>query len=194
MRKLRHEEIHRPTPEQLSMLPRHPVTLVLDNIRSAHNVGSIVRTADALRLEGVICCGFTPPADHRSVFKTSLGAEETVPWRHESAVVDVILHLKRSGYCIAALELTDLPVTVDTMEASHFPLAVVAGNEVDGVSEGALSLCDYALEIPQYGAKQSLNVAVAAGIVAADLVRHYRRLHDQPLFSPDDPRFPHPSH
>jgi tRNA G18 (ribose-2'-O)-methylase SpoU len=193
MRKLRHNEIPRPDARELMDLSRHPVVLVLDNIRSAYNVGSILRSADALRLEEVICCGFTPPADHRSVYKTSLGAEETVPWQHVSTARDIILRLKHTGYCIAALELTDQPESADQLELTQFPLALIAGNEVDGVSEELMPLCDLALEIPQFGAKQSLNVAVATGIVAHDLVRRYRQLHGKPVFSAGDPRFHLPS-
>ncbi|MDA0875245.1 MAG: TrmH family RNA methyltransferase [Bacteroidetes bacterium] len=189
MRKLRHEEIHRPSPDELSGMGRHPVVLILDNIRSAHNVGSIVRTADALRLHEVVCCGFTPAADHRSVFKTSLGAEATVPWRHANRAVDVVKDLKASGYHVAALELTDAPRTADDVSLAAFPLALIAGNEVDGVSDALMGMCDSSMEIPQYGAKQSLNVAVAVGIAAHDLVRRYRILTHQPLFSAGDPRF-----
>lgn len=189
MRKLRHEEIPRPDPALLASIPRHPVRILLDNIRSAHNVGSILRTADALRLEEVICCGYTPAADHRSVFKTSLGAEDTVPWRHEKDPVQVVSDLKSSGYIIAALELTDAPSTVDSLGLQHFPMALIAGNEVDGVSDELLARCDLALEIPQFGSKQSLNVAVAAGITCHDVVHRYRRLHHKPLFSVGDPRF-----
>lgn len=192
MRKLRHTEIPRPDSRELTDLPRHPVVLVLDNIRSAHNVGSILRTADALRLEEVICCGFTPPADHRSVYKTSLGSEETVPWRHAESAPDVIRHLRNDGYSIAALELTDQPDSADQLDVSRFPLALIAGNEVDGVSDALLPLCDLALEIPQFGAKQSFNVAVATGIMAHDLVRRYRHLHGKPVFSAGDPRFTSP--
>lgn len=189
MRRLRHDEIHRPAPTALAGMPRHPVVLVLENIRSAHNVGSILRTADGFRLSEVICCGYTPPADHRSVFKTSLGAEETVPWRHVARSVDVILDLKDRDYTIAALELTDTPAVVSDLQIAHFPLALIAGNEVEGVSDEALALCHIALEIPQFGAKQSLNVAVALGMAAHDLVRHYRHLRGEPLFLPGDPRF-----
>lgn len=163
--------------------------LVLENIRSAHNVGSILRTADGFRLSEVVCCGYTPPADHRSVFKTSLGAEETVPWRHVARSVDVIQDLKDTGHHIAALELTDSPALVADLQLTQFPLALIAGNEVEGVSDEALALCDMALEIPQFGAKQSLNVAVAMGMAAHDLVRHYRQLRGEPLFLPGDPRF-----
>lgn len=189
MRKLRHEEIHRPPPEVLSGMPRHPVVLVLENIRSAHNVGSILRTADGFRLSEVICCGYTPPADHRSVFKTSLGAEETVPWRHVSRSVDIIQDLKYAGHHVAALELTDRPTVASDLQIDHFPLVLIAGNEVEGVSDEALALCDMALEIPQFGAKQSFNVAVALGMASHDLVRHYRHLRGEPLFLPGDPRF-----
>ena len=189
MRKLLHEEIPRPDPALLASIPRHPVRILLDNIRSAHNVGAILRTADALRLEEVICCGYTPAADHRSVYKTSLGAEETVPWRHEKDPLQIVSDLKSSGYIIAALELTDSPSTVVSLGSQHFPLALIAGNEVDGVSNELLAFCDLALEIPQFGSKQSLNVAVAAGITCHELVHRYRRLHDKPVFSSGDPRF-----
>lgn len=103
--------------------------------------------------------------------------------------MQVVSDLKSSGYIIAALELTDAPSTVDSLGLQHFPMALIAGNEVDGVSDELLARCDLALEIPQFGSKQSLNVAVAAGITCHDVVHRYRRLHHKPLFSAGDPRF-----
>ena len=193
MRKLAHAEIPRHRPEELAALARHPVVLVLEDIRSAHNVGSILRTADGLLLEEVILCGITPPGDHRSAFKASLGSEAFVPWRKETDTRAIISGLKASGYTIAALELTTHPTVAADLTPEQFPLALVAGNEVEGISDETLALCDLALEIPQYGAKQSLNVSVATAIAAHDIVRRYRLLRHLPLFSGSDQRFTPPA-
>ncbi|MDX1530812.1 MAG: RNA methyltransferase [Rhodothermales bacterium] len=170
MRKRPPHELDRPDPEALERLSRHPLVLVLDNIRSAHNVGSMFRTADAVRAERVICCGYTPTPDHRAVAKTALGAEQTVPWSAEEDVTALLDRLRAAGHTLAALEQTDRPTPLRAVQAEHFPLALVLGNEVEGVQQAVLDRCDLALEIPQYGAKHSLNVAVAFGVAAYALV------------------------
>jgi tRNA G18 (ribose-2'-O)-methylase SpoU len=176
MRKLKREEMARPSPEELADLPRHPVAAVLENIRSIHNVGSIFRTADAARLEHLVLAGITGTPDHRKLRKTSLGAEETVPWRHEDDPVRAVRRRRAEGCTIAALEITDAPTSPDELTLESFPLCLLLGNELEGVSEALLQEADHAISIPQFGRKQSLNVSVAFGIAAFDLVRHYRRL------------------
>ena len=176
MRKLKREEIPRPTAEELETLPRHPVTAVLEDIRSIHNVGSMFRTADAARLEQLVLTGITGTPEHRKLRKTSLGAERTVPWTHVDAAPPSLRRLQTEGYTVAALELTDAPSSIEDMTLDNFPICILLGNELDGVSDTSLQEADRAFAIPQFGRKQSLNVSVAFGIATFDLVRHYRRL------------------
>lgn len=176
LRKLTTAELARPSAQSAKVGHRHAVVAVLDNIRSAHNVGAILRTADALALAHVFLCGITPPGDHIAVFKTALGADASVPWSHAASAREVVEQFRRKGMTVAALELTASPTPVETLTASHFPLALVVGNEVDGVDAGVLAVCDLAIELPQWGAKHSLNASVAFGVAAYDLVRRARAL------------------
>ena len=173
MQKLAHQDIPRLTSQEVMDAKRHPIILVLDNIRSAHNVGSALRTADGFLIESVLLAGYTPTPEHKAVLKTALGAESFVPWRRTSNLKQVLCDLKQQGYTIAALEITDSPTTIEELTPTHFPLVVIAGNEVNGVDDDILASCDICLEIPQYGAKQSLNVSVAIGIALHDLVRQF---------------------
>ena len=172
MRKLRHEEIPRPTPTDVSALPKHPIAVVLDNVRSLYNVGSIFRTSDAALIEKLYLTGITGTPEHRGLHKTALGAQDTVAWAYEKDPADVLRRLRRDGYTLAVLEITDTPTT--EVITDHFPLCLVVGNEINGVRDELVAMADVAMEIPQYGAKQSLNVAVAYGIAVFDLVRCYR--------------------
>ncbi len=174
VRKLRPDEIARPTLEELAALPRHPIIVVLDNVRSAHNVGSVFRTADAARVARVVCCGFTPTPSDFSIAKTALGAEQTVPWQHAEDAAEALEALRADGYTLAALEQTDRPTRIEEVGPEHFPLALVLGNEVDGVQQRALDRCDLAVELPQFGAKHSLNVAVAFGVAVYELLERWR--------------------
>lgn len=174
MRKLPSDEIVRPSPDDLEALPRHPIDVVLDNIRSAYNVGSIFRTADAARIRHIYVTGYTPTPEHHSVSKTALGAEHTVPWSHAPDALALLDRLRADGVTLAALEQTDTPTSIQAITVAHFPLAFVLGNEVKGVQQDILDRCDFALEIPQYGAKHSLNVSVAFGIAAFGLVEQWR--------------------
>ena len=147
MRKLAHLEIPRSSAEALVHLPRVPIRVIAQDVRSAHNVGAILRTSDAFRLERVVLCGISPSADQRAVRKTSLGAEDTVPWEQVPSVMEAIGAARTAGCTIAALELTDTPTRVHQAPKSAFPLALVVGNEVDGVSDEVIDACDLALEI-----------------------------------------------
>ncbi|MBL7806982.1 MAG: RNA methyltransferase [Saprospiraceae bacterium] len=151
---------------------KYPLTLVLDEVRSGLNVGSIFRTADAFALEQVILCGITAQPPHREILKTALGSTESVTWRYFEETVQAVQWLKQEGYLVLAVEQTTQKLWLQEFQ----PLpdqryAFIMGNEVEGVSETVLPLCDGALEIPQFGTKHSLNVAVAAGIVAWEFVR-----------------------
>ena len=176
MQKLKHEEIPRHSPEKIRDLPKYPITVVLDNIRSIHNVGSIFRTSDAFQIEKLILTGITGTPIHRGLHKTALGAQDTVAWMYVQDAQAVIPMLRESGYTIAALEITDEPTLIHEVKLEHFPLCLIIGNELHGVDESLISLVDLALEIPQYGAKQSLNVSVACGVALHDLVSRYRQL------------------
>jgi tRNA G18 (ribose-2'-O)-methylase SpoU len=182
MRKLQHHEIPRADPSTSSSLRKHPIHVVADNIRSIHNVGSLFRTADAAGIAHLHLCGYTGTPNDRRLYKTALGAEQVVEWTHHSNAHDIVEHLKKRSFRIAALEITTSPRRLQTLTPDDYPMALVIGNEIDGVSEDLVGMADFAVEIPQFGIKQSLNVAVAFGIAAFDLVRIYRRLHDLPEF------------
>jgi len=171
MRKLRHEEISRVPIEDIGEKARHPLVIVVDNVRSLYNVGSIFRSCDGALVEKLYLCGFTPFPPRKEISKTALSATESVPWEHVYDITEVLAHLKDCGYRIAALEHTTGSISCFDMTAELFPLAVVVGNEITGISDSALSLCDIAVEIPMFGVKQSLNVAVATGVICFESVR-----------------------
>ena len=180
MRKLKHEEIPRISPAKLAETDRHPITVVIENVRSAYNVGSILRTCDAALVERVIVAGYTPAPDHPKVSKTALGAQDVIAWDRTATSLEAVQRLKGMGYTIAVLEITDEPMHISDLWAEHFPIALLVGNELEGVSEEVVAMADIALEIPQYGSKQSLNVAVAFGIAvmgAVDRLRSIRPKH-----------------
>lgn len=176
MRKLSHEEIRRPSTDTVRLLPRHPITVLLDGVRSVHNVGSIFRTSDGALVERIILTGITPTPDHPQMQKTALGAQDTVPWNYEPNALEAMIRLRNRGYTIAALEITDTPLPIQDVPREHFPLCLIVGNELSGVSECLMNQANCALEIPQYGAKHSLNVAVACGIAIFDLLKILRGL------------------
>lgn len=151
-----------------------PITLVLDSVRSMHNVGSVFRTADSFGLEAVMLCGFTPSPPHREIHKTALGATETVHWQYEKEIVPVLEQLKADGYRIIAAEQVHDSVSLEQISyTSQEKIAVIFGNEVEGVSNEALALCDQVVEIPQFGAKHSLNISVSVGIIVWELIRTF---------------------
>ncbi len=163
------DELGRITPEMYQRMDKLPVVLVLDNIRSMMNTGSVFRTADAFRLEGIVLCGFTATPPHREIHKTALGATESVPWAYYKNTTDVVFELKKAGYIIVALEQTTASVDLRKFEpAADNKYAFVFGNEVKGVDETVLEMCDLCLEIPQFGTKHSLNISVTAGMVVWD--------------------------
>lgn len=171
-RKLKLTELGRLSKSEFKEADKTPVVVVLDNIRSLHNVGSVFRTADAFRLKHIYLCGYTPTPPHREIRKTAIGAEDTVAWTHAESTTQVIENLKVEGYQILAIEQTETTVPLNEFEPSgETKYAVVLGNEVEGVSQEAVDLADTVLEIPQIGTKHSLNVSVCAGIVLWHLFR-----------------------
>lgn len=172
MRKLGMDELNRKSVNEFRQSEKTPVVVVMDNIRSMHNVGSVFRTADAFLLRGIYLCGYTPQPPHRDIHKTALGATETVDWTYFATTAEAVRSLKEDGYSVFAIEQTIGSVPLQEFSARHSgPLAVVFGNEVTGVGEEALALCDGSVEIPQWGMKHSLNISIAAGIVLWELVR-----------------------
>lgn len=173
MQKLSMEALGRLTQDEYMAQVKTPLVFVLDNIRSALNVGSVFRTADAFALEKVYLCGITATPPHREILKTALGSTETVAWEHQADTTKAIISLKSLGYGVLAVEQVKEATQLQDFQWEKFgaKLALVLGNEVDGVSTDALPLCDGCLEIPQFGTKHSLNVAVCAGIVAWELIR-----------------------
>lgn len=152
--------------------PKTRLVLVLDSVRSGLNVGSIFRTADAFALEKILLCGITAQPPHREILKTALGSTESVDWQYFESATEAVQELKKEGYTVLAIEQTTQKIWLqDLVPETEKPYAFVLGNEVEGVDNEVLALCDGALEIPQFGTKHSLNVAVAAGIVVWEFVR-----------------------
>lgn len=175
MRKLDMDELGRKSVAEFRDAEKTPVIVVLDNIRSMHNVGSVFRTADAFLMQGIFLCGYTPQPPHRDIHKTALGATETVEWQYFQDITEAIRRLKDEGYKIFAVEQVSDSISLQALTTRETgKLAVIFGNEVSGVGEQALALCDGSIEIPQWGMKHSLNISVAAGIVLWELVRQRR--------------------
>lgn len=176
MRRLLHNEIlrERLSIEQAKKATRHPITLLLHNIRSLYNVGSIFRTCDAALCRELVLCGFTPHPPRKEIEKTALGAVETVPWRYFKNTQEAISLLRTEGNKIFALEITDRKRYYTTLKKEEFPLVIILGNELVGIDQEVLDLCDDSIEIPMFGVKHSLNVAVAAGIVLFEAIRIFR--------------------
>ncbi|MFN3403894.1 MAG: RNA methyltransferase [Cytophagaceae bacterium] len=171
MRKLKLEELNRMSVEEFKSTEKMPVVLVLDNIRSMHNVGSAFRTADAFLLEKIFLCGVTATPPHREIHKSALGAEDAVAWEYFENPVDAVKKLKSEGYRILSLEQTDSSVMLQKfIPEKEKKYAMVFGNEVFGVQDEVIGLSDCAIEIPQLGTKHSFNVSVSIGIVLWDLM------------------------
>lgn len=167
MRKLSMEELGRKSIQDFKQARKIPLVIVLDNIRSMHNVGSIFRTADGFLASGIFLCGYTPQPPHRDIQKTALGATETVDWIYFPTTLEAVQQLKLDGYRIYAIEQVEGSIMLDQFEADpEEKYALILGNEVTGVDDEVLKICDGAIEIPQEGMKHSLNVSIAAGIVA----------------------------
>lgn len=174
------EELDRHDPMSFNQVEKFPFVFVLDSIRSMHNVGSIFRTADGFKCEGLALCGYTATPPHREIQKTALGATETVPWEYFESIVSALESLKSRGFFLVALEQVHGSVSLEKMDFLRIEkVAFVLGNEVEGVSNEALELCDLALEIPQFGTKHSFNVSVSAGIVAWEFVASRLRIEEK---------------
>lgn len=174
-RKLLNSELNRLTPEQYRQAEKTPVILVLDNIRSQHNIGAAFRTADAFRVEKIILCGICAVPPSAEIHKAALGAEDAVEWEYAADTLAALHTLRRNGYTLAAVEQTECAIPLqDFIPHNGKKYALVFGNEVKGVQQAAVDACDCCIEIPQAGMKHSLNVSVSIGIV----LWHYYRLTD----------------
>jgi len=175
MRKLENSELERKSIEDFKKSDKTPLILVLDDIRSLHNIGSVFRTADAFLVEKIILCGITATPPNKEIHKTALGATETVSWEHHENVIEVIENLKKENVVTLAIEQVESAVFLQdfTVEKNQ-KYALVFGNEVFGVSQEAVAVCDGCIEIPQLGTKHSLNISVTAGIVIWDI---FKKIH-----------------
>lgn len=172
MQKLSMEELNRKTVAEFKRSEKTPVIAVLENIRSAYNVGSVFRTSDAFLLQGVYLTGYTAKPPHKEIKKTALGAEDTVEWMYFTNATEAIAHLKSLGYKVYAVEQVQDSISLEKISfAEYEKIAVVFGNEVTGVDQETILKCDGCIEIPQLGMKHSLNIATAAGVVLWEIVR-----------------------
>lgn len=171
MRKLLNSELGRITPEQYRVSDKNPVIIVLDNVRSLMNTGSVFRTADAFRAEGIYLCGITGTPPHREINKTALGAAETVPWKYFGTSMEAIALLRENGYVVVSVEQAQGSVNLNEFRfRKDIRYAFIFGHEIDGVSQEVVDCSDACIEIPQFGTKHSLNISVAAGIVLWEAV------------------------
>jgi tRNA G18 (ribose-2'-O)-methylase SpoU len=179
MRKLTHDEItaKRTTLDRIQHTDRLPVVAVVDSVRSLYNVGSIFRTSDGVLLEKLILTGFTPRPPRKEIDKTALGATLSVPWEYIKDPTAAVRTMKEAGYTAVCLEITDDVIPYYAITPRYYPLCLVVGNEITGVSREVMAECSAAIEIPQFGIKQSLNVAVAYGIAIFELNRIWRESH-----------------
>lgn len=173
MRKIQNAELNRLSVHDFKEAQKRPIILVLDDVRSLNNIGSVFRTADAFLCEKIILCGITATPPHREIHKTALGAEESMHWQYEKEITNVIPQLKAEGYTVIAIEQAEGGMMLNDFKADkEKKYAFIFGNEINGVSDAALALCDYAIEIPQNGTKHSLNVSVCAGIVVWQAIKY----------------------
>ncbi|CAG0985726.1 MAG: RNA methyltransferase [Bacteroidetes bacterium] len=171
-KKLKTEELGRLSNEEYKFAEKFPVIVVLDNVRSLHNVGSVFRTCDAFLVESIYLCGITGTPPNREIQKTALGATDSVAWQYFSTATEAIQHLKKSGYRVCIVEQTERSAQLQKIDFSKFnKCAFVFGNEVEGVSQDIINLSDECVEIPQFGTKHSFNISVCAGIVLWEIFK-----------------------
>lgn len=172
MRKLKITEMNRLTPEDFKNSKKIPLIVVLDNVRSLNNVGSVFRTSDAFRVDAIYLCGITACPPSAEIHKTALGAEDTVEWKYYKDTLEAVDNLKKNGYTVCSIEQAAGSTMLDNLELDRErKYAVILGNEVKGVQQIVVDNCDMCIEIPQYGTKHSLNVSVTAGIVIWDFFK-----------------------
>jgi len=173
-KKLKLWELDRVSETEFKHQKKHPIVVILDDIRSLNNIGSFFRTADAFNIEKIYICGITACPPHKDIHKTALGATETIDWEYKSNSVSLCEELKSQGYIICAIEQTEETVFLQNIkELKEEKFALVFGNEVNGVNQEVVNKSDYVIEIPQFGTKHSLNVSVCAGIVIWEFCKRY---------------------
>ena len=178
MKKLETEEIIRISTAEFKAAAKMPLTIILDGIRSLNNVGSVFRTSDAYRVEKIMLCGITATPPNAEIHKSALGAEFSVEWEDFEDTADAVRQLKASGYEVWAVEQATDSVWLDDFRYDPTKrYAIVMGNEVNGVQQRVIDLCDGCIELPQYGTKHSLNVAVTTGIVIYEFAKHLKTAH-----------------
>lgn len=176
MRKLANSELNRLSNDEFKNVDKLPLTIILDNVRSMNNIGSVFRTSDAFRVEQIFLCGITAQPPHKDIHKTALGATESVHWEYFKTTVEAIEAVKKKGYRIAAIEQAEQSIMLDDYEIGNERLAIVFGNEVKGVEEDVMLNVDECIEIPQFGTKHSLNISVSAGVVVWHLFHLYKKM------------------
>ncbi|MCQ2273642.1 MAG: RNA methyltransferase [Bacteroidales bacterium] len=178
MKKLSMDELNRISVDEFKEAEKTPLTVVLDNVRSQNNIGSVFRTSDAFRVEKIALCGICSTPPHRDIHKTALGAEDSVAWQYYEETADCVKELKAQGYKVFAIEQVDDSIKLDQLSNQQIikpsdqpKVAIIFGNEVEGVQEELLPLCDGSIEIPQFGTKHSLNISCAAAIVIWEMFK-----------------------
>ncbi|HXS38509.1 MAG TPA: RNA methyltransferase [Flavipsychrobacter sp.] len=170
------EELDRINPEEIHSINKNNIIIILDDVRSMHNVGSVFRTCDAFAAEAIYLCGYTPTPPHRDIHKTALGATETVKWQHFEKTIDAVVAAQQAGHKIFAVEQTHNSTALNQFTWYGEKIALVFGNEVSGVNEQVLRVADGSIEIPQWGSKHSLNISVSVGIVLWEMVRNAHKM------------------
>jgi tRNA G18 (ribose-2'-O)-methylase SpoU len=174
MQKKTMDELERMSPIEFKQSEKLPIVVVLDEVRSMHNVGSVFRTSDGFLIESIYLCGLTPQPPHRDIQKTALGATETVAWKHVTSTQQAIDELKQNGFTIVAIEQVHNSIPLHKFEIDQSKkYAIVFGHEVNGVQEEIINQCDFSIEIPQLGSKHSLNISVSAGMVIWEMAKWY---------------------
>ena len=175
MRKLKNSELGRKSVNEYKKADKSPIIVVLDNVRSMNNIGSVFRTADAFLVKAIYLCGITAKPPHKDIQKTALGATESVPWKYYETTIETINQLKDDGYIIISVEQAEEAIPLGNFVAKEGEkYAVIFGHEVRGVGQEVVDLSDYCIEIPQFGTKHSFNISVSAGIVLWELFRKIR--------------------
>mgnify|MGYP001294851639 FL=1 len=169
MKKLKNKDLQRINIQEFKSAEKTPITIVLDNVRSALNVGSVFRTSDAFLIENIILCGITATPPNKEIRKAALGASYSVNWEFQQNTIDALANLRNNGYHIMGIEQADKSSKLNDFTLPNKPIAIIMGNEVKGVSQEVIDICDEVMEIPQFGTKHSLNIAVTTGIVIWEL-------------------------
>ena len=169
MKKLKNKDLQRINIEEFKNAKKTPITIVLDNVRSALNVGAIFRTSDAFLIENIILCGITATPPNKDIRKTALGSTDSVKWEYSENTSETVKRLMEKGYYVVGVEQANKATMLNNFKLPNKPIAIIMGNEVNGVDQQAINLCNEVIEIPQFGTKHSLNISVTAGIVIWEL-------------------------